>query len=207
MTLMEMVVAMAIAAVLLALTSGVITTSTDNYKEAIVLSRMESEVRIALDRVASMLQEASRESLMPNNLGFTPLSSIEFETPLGLTPAGVVFGSPVRILTELRQGEFADGIDNDGNGVVDDSDLIMVKNFGMTTEQRWVLATGVPTLSEGESWTGTDDNGNGMIDESGFAIQVIGQTCRIALTVKARSPISERILTRSLATAIKLRNP
>jgi hypothetical protein len=46
-----------------------------------------------------------------------------------------------------------------------------------------------------------------MIDEGGFAIQVIGQTCRIALTVKARSPISERILTRSLATAIKLRNP
>ena len=207
MTLMEMVVSLAIASILFAMTSGVITAGSDSYKESAISHRLESEVRVALDRVASLLQEASRSSLIPNNLGLTPISQLEFEAPIGLGEAGVLFSSPIMLMTVLRPSELPDGQDNDNNGIIDDCDLIMIRNFGSPEEQRFVLASGIPPMAEGEAWNTFDDNANGMVDEGGFALQVLGATARISLTLQAKSPIAGKIITRSLATAITIRNP
>lgn len=112
---------------------------------------------------------------------------------------------PRRLAFEYEAGEIDDGVDNNGNGLVDEGQLILTEDVGAPTERRRVLTRWVSELLEGEIENGIDDNGNGLIDERGFTVVRAGETITIMLSLQRMSS-GGRLINRSSVTSIRLRN-
>ena len=99
------------------------------------------------------------------------------------------------------------GLDDDGDGFVDECEVVLVENRGTADETRTVLVRRVQELLQGELPNGADDNGNGLVDERGFCIEQIsdGAGVTIRLTVLRRRP-EGGIDTQTVGTTVWLRN-
>lgn len=169
-----------------------------------VQSDLESDMARAMQRVDSELRMASVTSLAP-----------DLTTPVG---ADRVWGSDLtftgtnaagqletkRLTWQMDADELLNGIDDDGDGLVDEGRIVFLREEGSPDQSSSVLISGVPNLQDGETNDGTDENGNQMIDESGFAVSVEGSVVTLQLTAQRRC--SGETLTRMQELQIRLRN-
>jgi type II secretory pathway pseudopilin PulG len=163
----------------------------------------ETRVRRALDRVAFELLSAGADELQPNPDGDFGTANLLFRKAVGLAGTTPLWGTPLSIGFEYATGEVDDGADNDGNGLVDDGVLVLVRDPGVD-ERRVVLCHGVAEMLEGELPNGADDNGNGVNDEAGFNVHRVGDVLWLRLSVE--EPIETGTLVRTLETSVRLRN-
>jgi hypothetical protein len=114
--------------------------------------------------------------------------------------------SDERILRrEYDAGESDDGVDNDGDGLIDEGDLVWIENEGQPEEQRIVLATGVSELLQGETLDGADENGNGLVDEPGLSFTFADEVVTVRLSVMQAGP-GGVVLTKTLETSFTVHN-
>lgn len=139
-------------------------------------------------------------------LPVAPLSAegIEYRKSTGVVNGTVVWTAPHRIELQLEQGELDDGLDNNGNGLVDERVVVWTRELD-GVEQRTVLCHGVRELLEGEVENGLDDNGNGLIDEAGLCFEPVGERLLIRLSLE-RLDAAGRPFTRTLETQVRPRN-
>jgi hypothetical protein len=98
-----------------------------------------------------------------------------------------------------------DGADNDGDGLVDEGEIVIERNFGSAGQQDTVIATSVPRLLLGELPNGADDNGNGLQDEAGLSFERLADgSVRVRLTVQARK--QGTTFSRTVETTVLPRN-
>ena len=206
MTLMELVVALAVALVVLTAASGVMNAGTNSYGYGMRELQAEAQARTALDRLAGVLQHAVFTSMSPSATGPFPTSTLEFQIQRGFESGVPKLSHSMRICLETESTEIRDLIDNDGDGLVDENEVVWIEDLGLPTERRRVIISGIPEMGEGEIWNALDDNQNGMIDERGFAILIQANTLRVALTLVVPNPGNGKPLVRSLSTSILLRN-
>jgi hypothetical protein len=166
-------------------------------------SDAETRVRRALDRVAFELLSAGASELQPNPDGDFGTADLQFRKAVGLAGTAPLWGQPLSVAFEYAPGEADDGVDNDGNGLVDDGLLVLTRDPG-GDERRVVLCRGVAELLEGELANGADDNGNGVSDEAGFNVHRVGDVLWIRLSVE--EPLETGTLVRTLETSVRLRN-
>ncbi len=160
-----------------------------------------------LDRIADELTGVGRSLIFPDPSSNFGTSILTYQRASGVTNAGLVtWDTPSRLELQLDPAELDNGLDDDGDGLVDERQLVFTRNFGMANAQTIVLCTGIPKLAPGELPNNViDDNGNGVVDEAGFNIQRTGDLLTLRLTVQ--QPYSgNRIATVSLETSIVLHN-
>lgn len=166
---------------------------------------LESQVRRALDRAAAELLTVGDGELLPDPTGSYGASDVAFRKAVGLTGTSIDWSNPMRLVREYEEGELDDDLDNDGDGLVDEGLLVLVRNEGLSNELRVVVGRGVTELLEGETFNGVDDNGNGIVDEAGFSMHREGDVLRLRLTMQAADKAGV-VSTRTLETSVRIRN-
>lgn len=171
---------------------------------------LEARLRRTLDRVAFELMSSGASTLMasPASGSGEPDSDFgafdfQFCQAIGVNGTAPQWGPTLSLARQYAPGELDDGLDNDGNGLVDDGVLVLTRDVG-GDEHRVVLCSGVRELLEGEVADGDDDNGNGVTDEAGFNVHRRGEVLFVRLTLE--ESLESGTLIRTLETAVRLRN-
>ena len=111
----------------------------------------------------------------------------------------------MRIALELERVELDNGLDDNGNGLVDERMVVRIEDPGGPDERRKVICHDVSEYLAGEIPNGLDDNGNGLNDERGLSFVVLGDVLTIRLTLEAPGA-NENMLERTVQTSVRLLN-
>jgi prepilin-type N-terminal cleavage/methylation domain-containing protein len=204
-SLIELLVSVTLLAVVLASAGLVSGTSRQLYTQSAKASALETRARQSLDRVVDELSAAALVTITPDPVGANWTDTLDFQQVTGVVGGAVALTPLRRMSLELEGGEGDDGLDNDGDGLVDECQLVLIRSPGAPDELRTVLARRVRRLAEGEVANVADDNGNGLDDESGFCLQRQGDVMRVFLTLEDFDGNGGR-LTRSVSTSFRIRN-
>ncbi len=157
-----------------------------------------------VDRVVRELATMGVSGAAPDPTGSLGTDSITFQQALGVSAGVVQWDLPMRFVLQLDAGELDDGLDNDGDGLVDERALVVTTNVG-GNERTSVLCTEICELYRGEEANALDDNGNGIVDERGFNLRRVGDVMQVRVCVECAASDGARALA-VVETAIHLRN-
>ncbi len=161
----------------------------------------------ALERIVRELTFASGASLggVPLAPLFDTAASFDLVESIDVATTGNLTWRPARIQFEYAPGELDDGVDNDGNGLIDDGRAVLYYSWGRGDQRRRVLCNGVAEYLDGETPDGTDENGNGLIDERGLSFQREGERIHVYLSVERRDS-NGFLAQETLSTSVHHRN-
>jgi len=115
-------------------------------------------------------------------------------------------GNPEQLVFEYDPGDPDDGVDNDGDGLIDEGRIVHIVNPLAAGESRVVLCNWVAEDLEGEiANNALDDNGNGEVDEPGFNFVTDGTQVTIRMTLAQLDRQGNRI-EHTFEKSIALRN-
>lgn len=201
-TLLEVVISTSVSVTIVGALFAFLHSSLGATQATSTLARLDGDSSRAIQHIVQELWRASGNTLAPT--GVPHSSSLSYQSAVGWDGSSLIFGPPTIVEWQSSAGDPNDGVDNDGNGLVDDGTVVLRINPNALNEQRQVLATGVPELLEGELANLQDDNGNGLIDECGLTFDFTrGLTLRLTLQ---RRDSGGRMFTRTLETAVAPRN-
>ena len=216
LSLVEMAIAVSLVVLLMASAILAAKGGQGAFRATQTATDVETRVRRTLDRVATELLCAGNmlPDPIPAQFGTSFLDYCQVRpwdwdnsgagAGDGVNGVNVLWANPSRITFELEPGETDDGTDEDGDGLVDEGRVVLVRDVGGANEHRVVLCSGVRELLEGEEANGLDDNGNGVVDEEGFNIHQIGNVLYVRLSVEV--PGENGSIVRTLETSVRLRN-
>lgn len=164
----------------------------------------------AIDRIVRELIGAGGTSFAPD-LTTPPgnptvwSSTLDFQAAEDWQAGAIVWSAPSRIVLELAEAELDNGVDDNGDGLVDERRVVLLRAFGQPDEQRVVLVNGVQELLEGETANGLDDDGNGLVDEAGLSFDTAQGSLTVRLSVM-RAGRDGRGVVRTHRDSVTLRN-
>jgi prepilin-type N-terminal cleavage/methylation domain-containing protein len=206
-TLVESLIAVTLLAVLFLAVAQTSSRASDAFDEGSAEHSLSTGTHRCLDRITQAIEFADGGILA--GLGGTALGvdadEVSFQTVTGWVGTDLERSGPIVIRAEPETGELNDGLDNDGDELVDEIQVVQVENEGLPDERRTVLARGVAELYEGEIANNLDDNGNGLKDERGLSFSATGDVVSVRLTCQRRDEAG-RLLTKTAETAVRLRN-
>ena len=174
------------------------------FKTGSSLATLDLQAHETLMRVADLLEQAGPGELDPPT-AVTPdwTGTITFKRAVGYTDGDIVWGPIERIAVEQSPSDPDDGVDNDGNGLVDELQLIWTVRPGEADENRHVLVRGVAEFAEFEDPENTtDDNDNQLVNEAGFSLVYddVSVTVRLTLSrVVSSGVVTQRTFERTIA--------
>jgi len=168
-TLLEVVIAIAVAALIFANVGLVMKSGSASHERDSIRGDLDVQLDRTLDRIALSLMSASSDSLDPSAAAPSFQTSLEYVQNLGVQNGEVVVGDAERIELVVQGGE------------------VLWKQRPDQLDERMVVWTRwVANYLDGETPNGIDDNGNGLIDESGLAFVVTGSQIEIFLCLERR---------------------
>jgi hypothetical protein len=159
----------------------------------------------AMERLFVELRTAELESLTPDPLPDLAVDELTYRTAIGFEDNEVIWSTDRRLGFEYAAGEEDNGLDDNGNGLVDEGVVVLTEDVGGPEERERILTRRVRERVEGEEDNGLDDNGNGLVDERGFYVERVGETLILRLSLERRDS-QGRVLSRIAQTATRLRN-
>ena len=206
-TLVELMIGMAIlgsltGAALLATNNGI-----GSYESARAGEEAQTKLHRAANRMTQELMSSSLSVLGPAGLmDDFGSSSLNFQAPTAIGPTGPIWGATQTITGEYAPGELDDGIDNNGNGLIDEGILVLTRDAGLPGAQRIVLCSNLRETFPGEILGNlADDNGNGVNDESGFNASIVDNVLTLRLCIEVPSFEGTTVI-RELTTSTRMRN-
>lgn len=204
-TLLEVMITVVLLGLVLGSMALVGSASDRAFQTSSVRTHLEAQAAQTMERMVTDLRIAAGESLAPA-LGDGDVTSwVEYRQAVGLDGNKTVLSGTRRLAFEYEAGELDDGIDNNGNGLIDEGRIVLIENLGTAEERRLVLTRWVREHLAGEEPNGLDDNGNGLIDEPGFFLRRSGDTLTLELTLE-RLDREGRPILRTSRSSTKLRN-
>lgn len=208
-TLLEMVIAVAILA-------GVSGSLAMNVQRGLQLYATSSSGAQLNARAGKTVLRITNELMSAGAGGMFPVldvagpptfwsSSLDFRVATDWAANAPVWGPTTRLALELAANELDNGIDDNGNGLVDESDLVLTHDLGGPDERRLVIGKGVLEYLEGEVPDGGDTNGNGLEDERGLCFSLENGVLTVRMSVGFVSSNGD-FLARTYTTSIRLRN-
>ncbi len=176
-----------------------------HFERTVSNSIIDTKANRALNRVARRLTGAGHTTVSPipdDRFGSTSMS---FQEVVGWNAGTPIWSSDIEIRLEYEPSELNNGLDDDGDGLVDEGRVVQTENLGEADEISVVLVRGVCEYLEGETLNGADTNGNGLEDERGFCFALQGDEIIVRLSVMRLDPEGE-LATRTLETSVSLRN-
>lgn len=205
-TILEMVVSVSLVSIMASIAVMIQTTGNSALKASNQQIEAESKARRAVERIAQELQRAVVMNLFTN---FTPLApdspDLTYLSAAGLIDGELVAGFVTSIAWEPDPRDPDNGIDDDGDGLVDEGVVALWKKVGEADEVRVVLCNDVTELFDGELPNGADDNGNGIADEAGLHFVQDGNLITVRLCVSGVASDGTTVV-RTAETSIRLRN-
>ncbi len=181
-------------------------TSARAFRTGATVGQLEARTRDVLQRISDRLESADLTLTAPQIGAPFHSSWIDYQRVTGYTAGVRDLGPPERIILEYSPLDPNDGVDNDGNGLVDDGRIVWIENPGLASERRVVLSRWVPEFMENEiEGNLADDNGNGLQDERGLSFDFFGGRLTIRLTLEQQDA-DGFLITRSLSRTLTLRN-
>jgi len=198
-SLVELTIGIALTAAMVLAVVATTSATTRAYEVHRAEQDLTMQAARVLDAVASEFADAELGSLVT-----APSDSATYRRCTGWAGAAQ-FGEPTRVFFELDDRELADGLDNDGDGLVDEGKVVRIRDVGTPQEMRVVLTHNVAGLLDGEVADGDDDNDNGLIDERGLAFDVADDVLTIRIGLESLDPRGRR-LSAVVETSVRIRN-
>jgi prepilin-type N-terminal cleavage/methylation domain-containing protein len=205
-SLVELVIALSLLTLLVGSVGLVSRTTEQAFRTGAASSAVELRVSAALAAVVRELEGATRAGLTPDPTTGLGTSELTYVQAIGFDGTRVVFGTARVRRLEVEAGESIDGTDEDGDGLVDEGQIVLIEDEGLATERRRILVRSVAALLGDELANGIDDNGNGLVDEPGFIIEWRSDALEVQLTVTRATPGGLEVVSRTARTSVKLRN-
>ncbi len=205
-TLLELSISIALLGLITGGICGVFDSTRKVYAQGTTSSLTNTTARRAVDRIACELENSGLGTLFPSPIGMA-CDDLVFQVATGVDiGAGTIeFGPSSRLHWEIEGGELDNGLDDDGDGLVDEGCAILTRNYLQPGEREVTLARGISELLEGEIANGLDDNGNGFDDEAGFCVTLQGNLLVLRVS-SARVGASGRLTQSTVETSIQLKN-
>ena len=204
MTLLETTIGIMLVSFLSVGAYGVWSSTADFSKVIVESTSSRDQANRALNRIVGLVANAALTTVTPRQAPPQSSSSVTFQTADGFAFNSVVLGPKTTIRWESEPGDPADGLDNDGDGFVDEGRIVIV--IDVDGVARSVdLCNRVARFQSGEIPDGKDNNGNGLRDEPGLAFTLHDGLLRIYLTLLGKDSQDE-VVTYSVATALAFRN-
>lgn len=200
-TLVESLIAVTFLAVLFLAVAQTSSRASDAFDEGSAEHALSVSTHRCLERITQAIELDDGRILGGLGLPDVGADAASFVTPIGWVGTGVEWSEPIVIRAEPENGELNDGLDNDGDELIDELQVVQIDDAG----RRIVLASGVAVLFAGESANNQDDNGNGLKDERGLSFSAAGNVVTVRLTCQRRDEAG-RLLTKTAETAVRLRN-
>jgi hypothetical protein len=162
----------------------------------------------ASDEVAQRLKDALQDSLTPDPTSNLGCSDLRFARLASIDAGGPLWAPEERLFLRIAPEELLDGEDQDGDGLIDEHQLIAARDFGSGVTQERILISELPALAAGESSNGLDDDGDGLIDEPSFCVTRQGTVLTVNLTLWIEGSQAEQTAAELVETRrqIALRN-
>jgi prepilin-type N-terminal cleavage/methylation domain-containing protein len=203
-TLVESLIAVTLLGVLFLAVAQTSSRASDAFDEGSLEHSLSVATHRALERLTHQATLANASGLSATLQSSFGDDELEFDLPVDFAGTAVITMS-VHYFTELEPGELDDGLDNDGDELVDERQVVEVLAEGQPDERRTVVVSGVAELFDGESANNLDDNGNGLTDEGGLSFSLEEDVLTLRLTCQRRDE-GGRLLTKTGETAVRLRN-
>lgn len=180
------------------------------FEQSTANSDINSRAARACYRILEDLRPAGTGSVFPDLTSpvggpVTWSPTLDFRKADQWQAGATVWGPVFRIGFELAPGELDNGVDDNGNGLIDEGVVVRTENLGAADQRRTVLVNDVRELAAGELDNGLDDNGNGLVDEAGLAFDLDDNVLTMRLCVETIGPGGIPI-TRTQETTLALRN-
>jgi hypothetical protein len=205
-SLIELLIGLTMLTVVMGAIAQVGMSGTRLFREEVQRVWLEEAARTTLDRVHDELLACDLGSL--STFAAWPLwdSALTLDQPGSISrTTGTITWRSTRIELLYEEGEVNDGVDNNGNGLIDEGRVVLIRDWNGPDERTITLCHNVRELMEGEIFNGVDDNGNGLIDERGFCLDRQDSTLNMHLSLEG-SDQDGRTRVRSLETSVWLRN-
>lgn len=203
-TLLDLLIGLAMLGTFMGSLLVVAARGADAAREGLACQTIEALARRTLDRMASELASAGAGTLDPNPTVPWGSDDLTFRCISGYGAGAVQWTPQASFSLELDTGELDDGVDNDGDGSIDERMLVYTRDPAGAAES-FVLAHGVSELLEGETANGLDDNQNGLKDEAGLSFERAGAILRLRLSLEELDARGETRV-RTVETSVRLRN-
>ena len=204
-SLLEVAVVLALLSLVMGAIGMAGLSSVRAYRTGTLRVELDVQASRSARRLARELVGSSRQVLLPDPLAPFGTDTLDYQQSVGAAGGVIVWGPPLRIEFQYETGELDDGLDNNGNGSIDEGNLVWTQNPGAVNERSVIWCHGVRECLEGEIPNGLDDNGNGLIDERGLSIDRVGDKLTIRLTLEQRD-VDGRLVTRTVETSVRMRN-
>jgi hypothetical protein len=205
MSAVEMTVVVLLCALLLGSITMALERASSIFEHGTAAGDVNARAARALFRVSQELIGARRSTLAPAPALPFGTDTLEFETAVDTAGSVITWGPRRQIALQLAAGELDNGVDDDGDGLIDERSIVRVDNPGLPGVRRTVLVNGVGELLEGEVLNAADDNGNGLIDEAGLCFSEEDGALVVRLTLERIGPERE-LLRRTQQVSVFLRN-
>lgn len=186
-TLIEVLIAMTLAAIVVVKITMVIDSASEATSEQAASLALEDQARRVLDKVAYSVMSADRDLLIPDPESPEFSTLLTFTISLGVSDGEVILSDPQQIA-------------NEGNQVV------WKENPGMPEERRVSWCNAVrDVMWEEVAGNLLDDNENGLSDEPGLSFTLYRDAVTIRLCLEKVNKDGSAI-TESVETVVTLRN-
>ncbi|MEO0653092.1 MAG: prepilin-type N-terminal cleavage/methylation domain-containing protein [Planctomycetota bacterium] len=187
-SLIEVTASIAILSLVMVSLTQLGSTTTNAYDTSSGRTERELEAQRALEQVVGILTAAGSTTFNPPidgvALGTTDLRYNVITSMVGGVPN---WSNTHRLVLQLEPGELDNGVDDDGDGLADERQLVSILDEGELNQRARILVKGVSELGLGELANGVDDDGDGVIDEAGFSMHQTGDLLFIELALDGRT--------------------
>jgi prepilin-type N-terminal cleavage/methylation domain-containing protein len=187
-TLLEVVLAASLLAILLTKTALMVQSATRFTNDTMSQSQLSDQAQRTIDRIAYAIMAAERSTLFPASPAPAWSETLDYRVSLGVEERAVIWADPERI-----------GLDTNPMR------LLYTTNPGALEQRQLVLSNIVRPFLEGEIPNGIDDNGNGIIDEKGLSFVVNEGSVTIRLTI-GRQVAGQAVIEETLESTVMCRN-
>jgi len=200
-TLLEMLLALALLVIVLGAGFTAVRASQRSFNETVSNDLVNHKANRALNKIAQALAGAGQAGLV-----VTPqFDGVSFQRLSGWAINSPTWSNTTQLSLQYEPSELDNGIDDDGDGFIDECRVVLTEDLGQPEERSVVLVNSVREFLEGELPDGADNNGNGLDDERGLCFEVQESALTIRLTLLRRLP-EGGVGLQSLSTSVGFRN-
>jgi hypothetical protein len=207
LTMVEVLFTVLILAMLVGALGMTVQSGSGAYSQGVSTADVEAQARRMVERISRELLDADRSSLVLAPPAPFAATSVDYARCEGYAAGAMLVGPTRRIRMVLQAGEIDNGIDDNGNGLIDERRIELLPD--VLGQPGQVVGWGgfVREFLEGELPNGIDDNGNGLVDERGLCLSYDAArgVMTVRVTLERMDPL-RRMLTRTVETAVAVRN-
>ena len=207
-SLIELAVAMTLMGIVTGGIFMVVDSTGRAVRTGVTGGELDNLGRRTVDRVAELLMQSRRGSVLPAApAAVRPTSTpqVVFPRVTGFNGTNAIWGNNERINFQYEAGELDDGLDNNGNGLIDEGRVVWTTNLGLPNQRAVTLCKWVGEFLDGEVFEGfVDENGNGLVDERGLCFEFDGDRVTIRLTLQ-RTDGNGAVIARTFVRTVAFR--